>query len=299
MKKFIIFTAVICCFVSCYTPWSDFEFGDELTFSEGEKLHESASAWLRCDSLVYDTDTVSCYFTLHYAAQDTQILLITDSITSKTISYRDEQNIWIELFSVSPFLEPDHRVNIRIWQFEVTVKKPNIYLYPTEPAKINLSLNFLKGGRLIKSIPKYPKKWQDISVKTDGKINSRYDFLFYEVGMRDTWQYSHGWVVKRENLSLFFRLNMEEYGFNKAEIDDFMAYWIPKLNTAEYYAVYPQTSTEIDPVIQIQCDPEPDSVLRLFYVFREMGGFVDLPQPFIRYFLRDGFVLTEWGGICK
>jgi hypothetical protein len=88
---------------------------------------------------------------------------------------------------------------------------------------------------------------------------------------------------------------MQRCGFNAQEIADFLEHWIPRLNDAPYYAIYPQFNKEIDPLIQLTLSQQPDSLLRLIYVITPASGGMQLPQPHIPAFERKGFAVTEWG----
>ena len=59
-------------------------------------------------------------------------------------------------------------------------RKPNLYLYPEKKTKMTVSMEFPHGGKVIESIPAYPEKWDMIKVKPNGKIDKKYDYLFYE-----------------------------------------------------------------------------------------------------------------------
>jgi hypothetical protein len=115
----------------------------------------------------------------------------------------------------------------------------------------------------------------------------------------DLWQYSEGWVVKQEALSLFFISNLEAYGFNGPEIQDFLDYWIPRMNTAPYYAVYPQHTADVNFAVKLRISQRPDSCLRLFYVVDEVQAYFSLPEPEIPEFKRKGFTVSEWGLILN
>jgi len=177
------------------------------------------------------------------------------------------------------------------------VKKPNIYLYPEENCRLSVSLGFPQGGDVVVSDPAYPQAWQDITVTPNGRINGMYDYLFYEASVPDLWQVEQGWVVSREDLSGFFFENLSAYGFNGREIDDFLEYWIPRLKGSPNYAIYPQHTSYIDDVITLTISKTPDSVLRLFYVIKEVSEEKTLPEPVIPDFDRVGFTVTEWGVI--
>ena len=175
--------------------------------------------------------------------------------------------------------------------------KPNIYIYPEEEIQLSVSLSFPMGGEVISSIPDYGLAW-NISVDTSGLIDNTYSYLFYESTQPDIWQRTHGWIINKTELESFFRENMAAYGFNNQEIDDYIDYWIPRLDEYTYYSIYPQTARLINDVIVLHFSLQPDNILRLFYV---VHGNMQMPdtliEPKIEQFKREGYFATEWGVI--
>ena len=179
------------------------------------------------------------------------------------------------------------------------VYKPNIYIYPTEKTQLEVKINFPMGGNIITSIPEYGQGW-NITVDTNGLIDNTYSYLFYESIQPDIWQVNYGWITKSDQLESFFRQNMSEYGFEGREIDDFIDYWIPKLDNQAFYSIYPQTERTINNVIKLNFSKQPDTMLRLFYVIKGHNQMPDeLIEPTIESFERNGFAVTEWGVILK
>lgn len=182
-----------------------------------------------------------------------------------------------------------------------TARKPNIYIYPEQNIQLTVKLNFPIGGRVLVSIPDYGKGW-NVSIDTNGLINNSYSYLFYESTQPDIWQRNNGWVVEKTELESFFRTNMTNYGFYGQEIEDFIEYWIPRLDNHSYYCIYPQTKELINDAIKLDFSLEPDNLLRLFYVIKR---FDDLPEynltePAIdKSFDRTGYFIAEWGVILN
>jgi hypothetical protein len=181
------------------------------------------------------------------------------------------------------------------------VKKPNIYLYPDKKIQLNVHLFFPLGGEIMTSLPDYGSGW-NVSVDTNGLIDNTYHYLFYESIQPDIWQQQVGWLVKKADLEFFFTENMTGYGFNGPEIQDYLDYWIPRLTADEWYLIFPQNAWIIDSVIRLDFSPEPDHVLRLFYLIQ--GSYdrpdIKLSEPEISNdFERKGFYVTEWGVLLK
>ncbi|MCX6150678.1 MAG: hypothetical protein NTX22_09160 [Ignavibacteriales bacterium] len=179
------------------------------------------------------------------------------------------------------------------------VRKPNIYIYPQVKSVVSVKLEFPLGGIVIESIPAYLGEWS-VQAEPTGKIDNKYDYLFYEAKTPDIYQYSSGWIVNRDSLPLFFRTKLSESGFIDREINDFTQYWIQRLITYPYYFIYPQFSNDIDKIIRLKISPSPDNVLRLFFIIKgSEKNVIDLSKPIVPKFAREGFVVAEWGVVLK
>lgn len=178
-------------------------------------------------------------------------------------------------------------------------RKPNIYIYPEENMNLQVFLDFPQGGQVVTSIPEYGDCW-DIFVDTLGEIQNTYHYLFYESSQPNSWQRKYGWVIEQENLESFFKENLADNGFKGQEIDDFICYWIPRLENHRYYMIYPQAIDDINPLVSLSFSIKPDNIQRLFYL---IAGSEVIPanpilEPSINSdFLREGFFVLEWGVI--
>ncbi len=193
--------------------------------------------------------------------------------------------------------EPDDRDNE--CDTCIMLYKPNIYIYPNELIELSVKLNFPVGGKIVTSIPEYGTGW-NIKVDTSGLINNTYSYLFYESTQPDVWQRDYGWIIQTDKLESFFRQNMTDYGFRGREIDDFIEYWIPRLNEFPLYSIHPQKKSIIDDVVQLNFSKQPENILRLFYVIKGNNQLQDkVSIPTIDRFNREGFFVAEWGVILK
>ena len=177
--------------------------------------------------------------------------------------------------------------------------KPNIYIYPVNKIELDVSIRFPNGGSITASVPDYKGGWH-IIVDSTGLINNKYRFLFYESDVPNLCQYEKGWIVNGKSLAAFFNKNLQETGFLHDEINDFIDYWIPLIDSAPSYAIYPQYSKELEKMIQIRFSKMPDNILRLSYVIKKiMNPELNIPEPTIPQFKRKGFTVTEWGVILQ
>ena len=326
MKKriilFLLLLSISSLFTSCILGLPDFSLNKTVKIKIGEKLYTEDDIWIRLDSITQDTRNyytntpgrVVAEFTV---GQDTsgveswtkKITFVTDTMTIQTFdSYWhtpvDDGDFYVmTITGVTPMRmgevdipKDDYCVSF-VLEEGMIAYKPNIYLYPKKKTKLDVSLDFPQGGEVIKSIPAFPDKWQNIKVKPSGLIDNEYEYLFYEAALPDRWQYNEGWSVMINDLETFFRQNLSEYGFVENEINDFINYWIPRLDDSPYYNIYPQYTDKVDELVTLNISKEPQSLLRMFYVIKASDKKFYLPVPDIPDFDREGFTVTEWGVI--
>jgi hypothetical protein len=179
--------------------------------------------------------------------------------------------------------------------YPIGVRKPNIYLYPESNEKISVKLEFPLGGALTESDPAYGSGWL-VDVEPGGRIDGRYDYLFYEARIPDHYQYTAGWVVHKDTISAFFVHTMTQAGFTTREIADFIDYWEPLLTSDSLYEVYPQQEPQIDRLIRLRVNPAPLNQRRLFFVIRPARvNESTLTKPVLAKAKRNGYHLAEWG----
>jgi hypothetical protein len=328
MKKAIIFIlyvfVVTLIFSGCnLIPLNkdQFDLRDTVTIKVNEKLYENKDLWVRLDSITRDNrcpEGYQCFaaggieakFTVGFKDSSISFYLSTDSLAAHVAFFAFSQipggsTYWLYLIGVRPEREAETEIPQGSYEIDFVLEggdmvyKPNIYLYPTYTTKMNVSMSLPQGGCICESDPQYPAQWQNIKVKPSGSINNQYDFLFYEAMLPDQWQYESGWSVKMNDLEMFFRENMAEYGFVDHEINDFIDYWIPKLQDSPYYNIYPQHTEKINGLVELNISKIPNSVLRLFYVIKAAPEKEDMPVPDIPAFDAKGFAVREWGVILK
>ena len=180
----------------------------------------------------------------------------------------------------------------------IMVFKPNIYIYPLTSINLSVKIEFPQGGNITESIPTYNDGWT-VNIDSNGIINSKFNYLFYESLQPNIFQYKKGWCVSKSDLTAFFNKNMGLYNFSDREITDFIEYWIPRLQENEYYMVYPQTNDIIDNIIKLKFSIRPNNVNRLFYGIVGLDKYTKIEEPSIIQFKRDGFFVMEWGVFIK
>ena len=179
----------------------------------------------------------------------------------------------------------------------VVEEKPVIYLYPEKETDVEVKLDF--SGELTCTYPPYKDGWRVTAhpdgTLTDSATGKEYSYLFWE-GVTDTeYDMSQGYVVKGEDTADFLENILAEMGLTPKEYNDFIVYWLPRMQENAYNLITFQGSAYTDSA-PLTVTPEPDSILRVFMAFKELDEPIEIDAPVITPFKREGFTLVEWGG---
>lgn len=132
----------------------------------------------------------------------------------------------------------------------------------------------------------------------DGRLemNGRsYRCLFWEAEGGFEPDLSAGFVVKGEDTAEFLEGKLAEIGLNEDEANDFIIYWLPRMESNKYNIISFQTDNYIA-AFPLEISPKPDSQLRVFMAFKGTDRPVELPEQTFDTFERTGFAAVEWGG---
>ena len=180
--------------------------------------------------------------------------------------------------------------------------KPVIYLYPEQETKVNVQLSF--NGTLTSTYPTLPSEGWTVTAQPDGTLTDEegrsYRYLFWE-GVADVdWKQDSGFLVKTEDAREFLEESLTQLGLNELEQNDFITYWLPKLEkNGESFVTFAAEQYTDNAVLTVT--PQPDSVLRVQMLISKVddsnrAAFQKLPEQELPRFEREGFVLVEWGG---
>ncbi|MBP0970128.1 MAG: hypothetical protein J5744_08290 [Oscillospiraceae bacterium] len=177
--------------------------------------------------------------------------------------------------------------------------KPNIYLYSDEETEAKVTFGVPQWLRV--SDPLYEDSWQ-ARVMGDGSLvmenGLEYGYLFYESETQPFYfQKETGWRICAESRQEQFRSILEAYGFNEKETEDFLEFWVTRLDSGEDYVMYPQKTEIVDLAMPLTVEPTCDSVFRLWFTFEKASDTADIREPEIISIERNGFTLVEWGGV--
>ena len=182
----------------------------------------------------------------------------------------------------------------------VEVKKPIIYLYPTETTKVNVGLS--NPERLTTDYPNYQKGWT-VTAEPDGTLTDQngkqYYALYYE--SKNTKQYgadslNEGFVVSRDEVESFLEDKLSTLGLNYKEREEFITYWAGILEQKPYVFIRFQTAAEIDKNMGLIISPQPDTMIRVMMEYKTLDQKIEAKPQQLSPVTRHGFTVVEWGG---
>ncbi len=176
--------------------------------------------------------------------------------------------------------------------------KPVIYLYPLSDQFTQVKLSI--DGKLSFTYPNYENGWSVIA-HPDGKITDlknggEYSYLFWEGIMKPNYDMTTGFVVRGSDTLKFLQTTLVNLGLAPSEYNDFIVYWVPKMQDNKYNLIHFATKVEYDDRVVLNVTPKPDSILRVFMVTKKLEKEINVASQKISPFERRGFTVVEWGG---
>ena len=208
--------------------------------------------------------------------------------TYENIRYDEENNrVEAKLLTIAP---SDRQTEPAV------ARKPVIYLYPEE--EMDVSVQLLLDGKLTCTYPAYDSGWQ-VTASPDGTLTDAqgqtYNYLYWEGETTAKWDMAEGFCVKGEDTAAFLEDALVKLGLNRKEANEFIVYWLPLMEHNPYNIISFQTDIYTD-TAQLQIDPAPDTLIRVFMVWQAADTFTQLPEQELSAPERTGFTVVEWGG---
>lgn len=175
--------------------------------------------------------------------------------------------------------------------------KPVIYLYPEKETVVSVDLDF--DGKLTYTYPALNDGWK-VLAKPDGTLtnladNSTHYYLFWEGYSNRKWPHEKGFVVKGSETEDFLRKTLAKMGLTPREYNDFITYWVPKMQENPYNLIS-FSGEEYSEIAKLTVNPKPDSLIRIHMVWMALDAPIEIEPQVIPTYEREGFVLVEWGG---
>lgn len=180
---------------------------------------------------------------------------------------------------------------------DVTDEKPVIYLYPEQVQEVYVQLEL--DGEFTCTYPEYDNGWK-VKAYPDGTLRDQdtgkeYNYLFWEGTSGTEYDLSRGFVVEGKDTAGFLEEKLAYLGLNEKERNEFIVYWLPRMEDNKYNLITFQ-GEEYTEHAKLKISPEPDSILRVFMVYKPLDKAIDIPEQELEPFEREGFTVIEWGG---
>lgn len=180
------------------------------------------------------------------------------------------------------------------------VLKPIIYLYPEKETEITVRLG--EPENLTSSYPEYTDGW-DVVAYPDGTLNNKTTgtklYSLYWEGIKDCSNLNKtiGFMIKGADSAEFLEDKLEVLGLNYKEKEEFIVYWLPKLESHNYNYIYFATEEEIEREMPLELSVKPDTIIRVRMLFEGLDEYKEVEeQLLIPAPERNGFTVVEWGG---
>lgn len=177
--------------------------------------------------------------------------------------------------------------------------KPIIYLYPTEEAEVTVKVG--NPEKFTHTYPKYGNGWR-VLAKPNGDLTDlktgRHLYALYWEGQNTTIQEAKdGFVVKGSDTISFLEEKLAQLGLNEREADEFIIYWLPKLEGNPYNLIRFESIAQQNENMPLDIMPKPDTLIRVLMEYKTLDKKIDLPEQILPPApARTGFTVVEWGG---
>lgn len=193
----------------------------------------------------------------------------------------------------------EYKYDRSCWSFELpaSIDKPILYLYPEYKTKVTVQLE--KANQIITSYPKYNNGWEVVA-SPNGDLfdqNGKYYYALYwdEYNINKV-DFNEGFYVTKDDAINFLEEKLSIIGLNDKERNEFIMYWLPKLENNEQSLVYFELTEERESNNKLIISPAPDSLLRINMHIKKVNKKINIKEQKLNSFERVGFSAVEWGG---
>ena len=175
--------------------------------------------------------------------------------------------------------------------------KPIIYLYPKETTDISVKLGYPE--LITTDYPSYNSGW-NVTAYPNGnlKIGDRnYYALYYESQNKISFEKTNvGFVVESSQIANFLEDKLAILGLDEKESEEFIVYWLPKLQSNDYAYIRFATEDEISENMPLEVSPKPDTTIRVLMIYKGLDRAESITEQALTKIKRTGYTVVEWGG---
>ena len=179
------------------------------------------------------------------------------------------------------------------------VYKPIIYLYPQQETEVTVKAGH--SEKFTHTYPKYTDGWR-VLAKPNGDLTDlqtgRHLYALYWEGENTTHlKIKDGFVVKGADTIPFLEDKLAFLGLNEREAEEFIIYWLPKLENNPYNLIHFESIAQQNENMPLDITPKPDTMIRVLMEYKPLEDEIDLPEQILPPTpTRTGFTVVEWGG---
>ena len=174
--------------------------------------------------------------------------------------------------------------------------KPLIYIYTLEEIDVTVKLGYPE--RLTTTYPKYNNEWK-VKAYPNGDLkddkNIYYGLYWEGIDSLDP-QFEDGFLVRGVDSASFLEEKLSILGLNDRERDEFIIYWLPKLEANKYNLIRFESLDLINKNMPLDIDPNPDTLIRVLMEYKASDKFVSIKEQKLTTPVRQGYTVVEWGG---
>lgn len=185
---------------------------------------------------------------------------------------------------------------------EESCLKPIIYLYNYDTSNVRVELS--RPEAITCSYPKYTTGWEVYAdgpkLIADGKeLYSLYYESEAHASVYENFNKGDGFLVKGEDAAEFLDEQLSLLGLDYREREEFIIYWLPKLERNEYNHIYFSLPEEINMIQELTVTPAPTQFIRVNMIFEAVDADYKVNEQKLDKFERNFAERTvvEWGGI--
>ncbi len=227
-----------------------------------------------------------------------KLIKVNEMVQKKTKYYKKliASSIFLMLVLIYLILEPTIRCNVRT---TIGVQwKPIIYLYPTEETEVTITTSHPENFTV--TYPKYQENWHVIA-KPDGTLidntGREYYALYWEgQNKKPNSRKEDGFVIEGKDTAKFLEEKLNTLGLTDKEANEFIVYWLPKLEKNKWNYIRFQTLEEINQTMELIIEPKPDTLIRIMMEFEPLEEKIKVKEQKLNHIERNGFTVIEWGG---
>ncbi|MBQ1373268.1 hypothetical protein IIY66_00475 [Candidatus Saccharibacteria bacterium] len=183
--------------------------------------------------------------------------------------------------------------------YPIVDEKPIIYIYPEKETELTVRLG--SPEKLTTSYPNYGDGWQVIAEPggrlIDTKTNRELYSLYWEGTDGEFDITDDGFVVASADVMDFLEEKLALLGLSDREANEFIIYWLPKLQKNKYNYIRFASRNEIDEYMPLDIMPRPDTLIRVLMIAKPIDDSIDIPEQILGPTPeRSGLTVVEWGG---